>query len=128
MDKQKQIEEMANILCEAKEHDCKGENDCNCIKQATALYNAGGRIIPKGSVVLSKEEWEVLTNDLDKGDYGEFESGYAQASKQAVKEFAEKLKSKMGELEYMGVKYKQGVFSDNEIDELAKELGVEIGE
>ena len=38
-----QIEKMADILCEAKEHDCKGGNDCLCVKQAEALYNAGYR-------------------------------------------------------------------------------------
>lgn len=38
-----QIEEMADLLCEAKEHDCKGGNDCLCVKQAEALYNAGYR-------------------------------------------------------------------------------------
>ena len=37
----KQIEEMADILCSAKEHNCNGGNDCLCIKQATALYNEG---------------------------------------------------------------------------------------
>lgn len=39
----KQIEEMADILCDAKDHDCKGGNDCLCVKQAEALYNAGYR-------------------------------------------------------------------------------------
>lgn len=41
--------------------------------------------------------------------------------KQAVKEFVERLKEQMGERDYMGVKYKQGVFSENDIDELLKE-------
>ena len=35
--------------------------------------------------------------------------------KQAVKEFADFLISQMGDREYMGVKYKQGVFSDNDV-------------
>ena len=43
MEKEKQIEEMADVLCDAKEHDCKGGNDCLCIKQAEAIYNAGYR-------------------------------------------------------------------------------------
>jgi hypothetical protein len=44
----------------------------------------------------------------------------------ALKQFAERLKEKMGVREYMGVKYKQGVFSENDIDETLKEfLGVE---
>ena len=40
--------------------------------------------LPKDSVVLSKEEYELLTNDLDKHDYGEFESGYSQGSKETA--------------------------------------------
>ena len=39
----KTIEEMADILCDTKEHDCQGGNDCLCIKQATALYDANYR-------------------------------------------------------------------------------------
>ena len=39
-----------------------------------------------------------------------------------LKQFAERLKEKMGVREYMGVKYKQGVFSDNDIDETLKEF------
>lgn len=39
-----------------------------------------------------------------------------------LKQFAERLKEKMGVREYMGVKYKQGVFSENEIDEILKEF------
>lgn len=41
--------------------------------------------------------------------------------REAVKEFAEKLKSRMIDSEYMGVHYKQAVFSKNDIDELLKE-------
>lgn len=44
--------------------------------------------------------------------------------KQAVKEFGEKLKNIMNDREYMGIHYKQGVFSDNDIDELLKEYEV----
>lgn len=41
--------------------------------------------------------------------------------KQAVKDFAEKLKASMIDREYLGVHYKQAVFSENDIDELLKE-------
>ena len=39
----KQIDEMADILCDAKGHNCNGGDDCRCVKQAKALYNAGYR-------------------------------------------------------------------------------------
>jgi hypothetical protein len=48
----REIEEMADILCEAKEHDCKGGNDCLCVKQAEALYNAGYRKQSEGECLF----------------------------------------------------------------------------
>ena len=54
MNKEKQIEEMADILCVAKEHDCKGGNDCLCLKQAEAIYNASYR----------KQEWISVKDRL----------------------------------------------------------------
>ena len=57
MEDKEMIEEMANILCESKEHNCNGE-DCKCLKQATDLFNKGARIIPENSIVISKEELE----------------------------------------------------------------------
>lgn len=63
MDKQKQIEEMADILCESKAHNCNGE-DCKCIKQATDLYNANCRIIPKDSMVITKAEYQQMCHLL----------------------------------------------------------------
>lgn len=69
---------------------------------AEALYNAGYRKIDENCAVITKAELK-------------------EYKRQAVKEFAEKLKKRMGERDYMGVKYKQGVFSENDIDELLKE-------
>lgn len=45
-----------------------------------------------------------------------------QAKINAMIELEEKIVEHMGEREYMGVKYKQGVFSKSEIDELIKEV------
>ena len=59
MNTEKQIEEMADILCEAKEHDCKGGNDCLCVKQAEALYNAGYRKqVVDANFAITTGEWE----------------------------------------------------------------------
>ena len=111
---------------------------------AQELYNAGYRKIDKDSVVLSKEEYKLLTNDLDKGDYGDFERGYSQAHKEMLKDciesnkkaeqigyekgsketaekFAILLKAKMPcEEVFKGVWHR--------IDETAKQFGVEIKE
>ena len=116
MNDKKQIEDIADILCQSKNHKCDGE-DCKCIKQATDLYNAKCRILPEDSVVLTREEYKSLTNELDKGDYGEFESGYAQASKETARGFAEKLKSMLFDL--------GNIVNEEDIDELLKEFNNE---
>lgn len=59
MHQEKQIEEMADILCEAKEHDCKGGNDCLCVKQAEAIYNAGYRKQSEGKWLFKQTYYEA---------------------------------------------------------------------
>ena len=93
----KEIEEMAFIAL-------KNTLSYTCAKQiAINFYNAGYRQIDENCAVITKAELKEYKT-------------------QAVKEFAEKLKERMGERDYMGVKYKQGVFSENEIDELLKDF------
>lgn len=109
-DKEKQIEEMKNNAriyiggvveklrmdgCELYEIDRIVENILNYIT------------VPEDSVVLTKSELE-------------------QVKEQAVKEFAEKIiEEYMNERDYMGVKFKQGVISDNDLYKTLKEV---IGE
>lgn len=50
------------------------------------------------------------------------EQAVKQAKIDVLNELKEKIVEHMGDREYMGVKYKQGVFSESEIDELIKEL------
>lgn len=45
-----------------------------------------------------------------------------QAKIDVLNELKEKIVEHMGDREYMGVKYKQGVFSESEIDEMIEEL------
>lgn len=109
------------------------------------------REVPRGAVILTPEERdeemkayreeriefeqriELLNNELNRELFEHkafiektaIEVGRLKAEKaQVVKEFAEKLKERMGERDYMGVKYKQGVFSENDIDELLKEYEI----
>ena len=59
IDKQKQIEEMANII-----FDGRYKNDyISPLKGANELYNAGYRKIPENAVVLTREEYDYLIND-----------------------------------------------------------------
>ena len=72
--KEKQIEEMAKVLCEYC-HDICEEKECpyseheesmrlcynSQLEIAIKLHNAGYRKLPKDSVVLTREEYEKLT-------------------------------------------------------------------
>ena len=49
------------------------------------------------------------------------EQAVKQAKIDVLNELKEKIVERMGDREYMGVKYKQGVFSESEIDEMIKE-------
>jgi septal ring factor EnvC (AmiA/AmiB activator) len=50
------------------------------------------------------------------------EAEVKRAKINAMLELEEKIVEHMGEREYMGVKYKQGVFSESEIDEFIQEV------
>ena len=55
-------------------------------------------------------------------EIGKLKAEVKQAKINALIELEEKIVEHMGEREYMGVKYKQGVFSESEIDEILKEV------
>ena len=73
MAKKEMIEEMAKVMCGNDCEECAKETaqwrgcslkkakaeECLIKKEAKLLYNAGYRKIPEGSVVLSKEEYEL---------------------------------------------------------------------
>ena len=116
MDKQKLIEEMADILCESKNHNCNGE-DCKCIKQATDLYEQGYRKIDENSVVLTEQEFDEFREDSAKVKFLKKE-----IEKQAVKEFAERLKM---QFEDSGVFYPTSTI-EKKIKATEKQMGVEL--
>ena len=117
------------------------EKHCQVYAYAQRAVEQGYRKIPEGAVVLAKEEYEKLKNkppfavikydedkmkkivkEAAKTTVFEFtEKGKDEIRKETAKEFAEKLKDRMNDREYMGIRYKQGVFSDNDINELLKE-------
>lgn len=63
MDKQKQIEELAKVLCTNKRplncKDCVIRSMCTFKDWANELYNAGYRKIPENAVVLTREDFET---------------------------------------------------------------------
>ena len=71
--------------------------------------------------VLGDGVAKVFTNGFNTGRK-QVEKDIRRAKINAMIELKEKIVEHMGEREYMGVKYKQGVFSESEIDELIKEM------
>lgn len=121
----KPIEEMADILCSAKEHNCNGGNDCLCIKQATALYNAGyTQKINDDEVVVSKEEYERLqielksfqiTDMLKEAYISQLKEELKQANKETAREILQTIKSYDGWNELQRLR-----------DDIAETYGVEV--
>lgn len=100
MNKQEQIEEMANYYCEYCKKQtgnkfCEHIDDksCNIFFEAELFYNAGYRKIPENAVVLTKEEYI----DLSRNYVGE---QIEQARKKAVKEILSKLNALMEQYHY----------------------------
>lgn len=142
-DKEKQIEEMEEIIVNS----CKRNNEVSCQQSkscescyAKDLYNAGYRKIPEGSVVFTQEEYlrmVVEERALDKASED-------QARKQAVKEVLENIKEEISQAIKSNYKAIEDVpdFTelyqwckgkitalrgiDDYIDEIAKEMGVEL--
>ena len=73
-------------------------------------------------VILTKDEFHsMIKTDKEAKEYGQQCRNDGKA--QGVREFANFLKSFMGiERDYVGIKYKQGVFTEYEIDDLVEEF------
>ena len=148
MNKQQQIEEMAVIGCvrtpqahtaeECGKCDFKN-GQCNAYRHAEALYNAGYRKLPEESVVLSREEYEVLKIKEKEKHWLEtcmsvWENAKIASSKKtaekdfnaiirALEERKERVKAFYGLNESVGVD-----IAIRTVKELAKQYGVEIKE
>ena len=122
MDKQKQINEIADIIFEALNNKGRIANGEGVDIISEALYNAGYRKIPENAVVLTREEFEWTTCC-----FGKFEEIMNDIKEQAREETAEKFALKLADyfVEHCGGRlsiilnlkewYKM-------IDEIAKEI------
>ena len=110
MTKQEQIEEMAKIIDEMYNVYTTTADDI-----ADGLYNAGYRKIDdlKAENKQLKTECALLDDELRNA---------RQETINVLNELKEKIVERMGDREYMGVKYKQGVFSESEIDDMIAEV------
>lgn len=96
MNKEQQIEEMAK---DYYGYSIDLEDDCKFV--AEEMYNKGHRKLSKDSVVLSKEEYNNLKLQIQQAHNKGVQAGFDMTKfkeqsirKQAVKEFADKLKIK----------------------------------
>ena len=141
--KQEQIDEMVKVIkgfdicglfgrCFSTGADGENTRFITCPECfAEALYNAGYGDVSeyKAEIEQLKAKNKVLGDGVAKAFTNGFNTGRKQVEKDirrakinAMIELKEKIVEHMGECEYMGVKYKQGVFSESEIDELVKEV------
>ena len=96
MDKQKQIEEMAKIICKSGANNadcdkCGFNRECSKFKDAKAIYNAGYRKIPENAVVLTIDEINKKQNEAwDRG----IEVGKGIERKETVEKYFAKLKER----------------------------------
>lgn len=89
-----------------------------CLDDKVNLKNEIKRLEKENNELKAKLEAR-LTCDAVKG-FAEREVKKAKID--AFNKLKEKIVERMGDREYMGVKYKQGVFSENEIDEMIAEV------
>lgn len=147
MKKQKQIEEIERDIKKALEFDCskskcktckhKNEDNCEIPLIADYLIEQGYRKLPKDSVVLTKEEYEVLANQ-----YKNLEIKYSNLSDnyRLCKDANEVLKHnvvttrKETAREVLNYLWKQRnvigqlMIFEGDLIELAKQYGVEVEE
>ena len=145
----KQIEEMAQIINGSTELDTVAYY--RCMNIAKTIYNAGYQKIPEDSVVLSREEYEMLANQYKNLEikYSNLSDNYRlckdanETLKQNIiitrKEIAEELYDKVNEnICVFQLENKNQEFADGyaqaiadicgRLDQVAKQFGVEIKE
>ena len=134
MDNQKQIEEMAKVVCGGGHidyercGDCFGEEDgfCGCIGLVERLYNAGVRKIPENAVVVpdmaGKDFYAVEKAEWDKMVQGAKDIIHEREEK-VRKETAEKIAERLKENAHWFVvgKIQKDHFCEC-LDEICKEI------
>ena len=119
MTKQEQIEEMAKIVDEMYNVYTTTADDI-----ADGLYNAGYRKIDdlKAENTRLKEKLKQVLLSIDTVKEMNTMCSIDEQRKQAKIDVLNELKDKMFEREYMGVKYKERIFYESEINEMIAEV------
>jgi hypothetical protein len=121
MDKQKQIEEMAKLICRMpKKCDDCWQYECQAKDFASILYNAGYRKVCEPAI--KNGEAVGFVNGADYVPKNLFLFGLSQARKETAEKFAERLKG----MAYQSTDWSHGehpmVVEVDYIDEIAQEI------
>lgn len=134
--KQEQIDEMQKTICAnckdkypKKGYVCPWQDrktKCyKCEKISEALYNAGYRKIDKLKAEnrqLKKENACLLKACEERFTFNTTQNKKYSVFNTVRKVFADEVKDKMFEREYMGVKYKERIFYESEINDMMVEV------
>ena len=148
MNKEQQIEEMAQIICgRSKDDIClidktSCDSSCRWARDAKALYDAGYRKVPENAVILTPEERDEEMKEINKtlAERDELKDRIAELEKEnetktdtitdllkkqefyeteKLKQFAERLKKRT--ILYSGINVKYEAITADIIDEVLKE-------
>ena len=150
--KEKQIEEMAMIMCENNCEECRRESiefygnsydeDTQCLFNVGAerLYNAGYRKIPENSVVLTNDNAEeianlIVTSPQTQSVMGDLIKAWRKETVEKILEFIQENRHKyemwylVSELrKFFGIEQNNDWVFGDLADELNNKFGVEIKE
>lgn len=130
--KKAMIEEMAKSYCDycmaqTGEKKCENQADkrCRVFWDCEFFYNAGYRKILDGAVVLTKDEWEKY--QITQRDWNAiYYDGIDKARKETAREILQSLSSVIHDNTRYGNNFV--VVYTNDLDEIAKQFGVEVEE
>lgn len=114
---------MKDIIQEMADDIYKNSNYSEAMSLEIAKFNVKNnyRKCGRDIVILTKDEFHsMIKTDKEAEEYGQ--QCWNDGKAQGVREFADFIISQMADRDYMGIKYKQGIFSENEIDILVNQF------
>ena len=132
-DKEKQIQEIAQIICgRSKDDICIIDNtscdsSCYWARKAESIYNVGYRKYPEDSVVLSKEEYKRITKELvtEQRATEIAKEYFEKIRKETVEKIFKMLISKLDSNQFLSGKR---IIMEVDVENLAKQFDVEVEE
>lgn len=114
---------MKDVIQEMADDIYKSSNYSEAMSLEIAKFNIKNNYRKCGgdTVILTQDEFHsIMKTDKEAEEYGQ--QCWNDGKAQGVREFADFIISQMADRDYMGIKYKQGIFSENEIDILVNQF------